>query len=201
MNKRILAFIAATGIIAASASIVKAGASGQQVQRPYEWTIQIKTQQLERQFQYNTSDLKEVVKASLQYYPMNNQDAKVDYEDLWYSKARTLGLDRHHKLEIKQGDAVAIRVQHNADSAPIDEQRAAGKAIMKAVVDANRNKNMVATIKVPFASFHTISSEIQNYHFAPVSDSGGGEDPINSDMNLFLESEPAGLTQSFAHYH
>lgn len=200
MNKRLLAFVAAAGIMAASASIIKAGASGQQVQRPYEWTIQINTQQLDRQFQYNTSDIKDVVKASVQYYPMNDQDSKVDYEDLWYSKARSLGLERHHKLEIKQGDAVAIRVQHKTNSAPLDEQRAAGKAIMKAIVDANRNKNMVATIKVPLASFHNISSEIQNYHFSPVSDSGG-EEPINSDMNLFLESEPAGLTQSFAHFH
>lgn len=200
MNKRIMALLAATGIIAAGASLMKASAAGQQVSRPYEWTIQIETQKLDRQFQYNTSDLKDIVKAGIRYYPMDQQDSKVDYEDIWYSKARALGLERHHKLEIKQGDAVAIRVQHKSDSPVLEEQQAAGKAIMKAIVDANRNKNMVATIKVPLASFQNISSEIQNYHFSPVSDSGS-EDPINSDMNLFLESEPAGLTQSFAHFH
>lgn len=171
------------------------------VSRPYEWTVEISTEQVPKQFQYQGSSLTKVVKTQIQYYPIDNTSNKTAYEDLWYSNAKPIGLERHNKLDMKQGDAVAIRVLHKAPgTAPLDEQRSAGKAVMKAIVDSNINKNMVATIKVPMDSFHTIESEIQNYHFSPAP-SGGGENPISSDMNLFLESEPAGLTQSFVHYH
>jgi hypothetical protein len=205
MNRTALAFVTALSIMSSGAVAIKALASGGQLSRPFEWTIEIDTQELPRQFQYHNSNLTQVVKAELNYYSMENQDSKTAYEDLWYSEAHSLGLERHHNLEIRQGDAIAIRVVHNpknpSSAFPADEQRAAGKAVMKAIVDANINRNMVATIKVPQSAFNSISSEIQNYGFAPYSPSGGVETPINSDMNLFLESEPAGQTQTLVHYH
>lgn len=201
MNKTVLSLLAAISLSAVMNLSPSADAAPAiHVARPYEWTVQIQTEKLPRQFQYNSSMIKEVVKARMHYYSMDDQDHKTLYEDLWYASAKTLGLERHHKLEVKQGDALAIRVLHKNPAAPEDEQRAAGKAVMKAVLDANINRNMVATIKVPMASFNVIASEIQNYDFA-VAPEGMGETPIASDMNLFLESEPAGLTRSFVHYH
>lgn len=199
MNRFFIAIATAIGITS-SIMAIKATAAGPVLSHPYEWTVQINTQELQHQFQYNTSSISQVVKASLEYYEMDDQDHKTKYEDLWYSNAKALGMERHHKLELKQGDWVAIKVKHKNGYAPLDEQRAAGKAVMKAVLEIVRNKNMVATIKVPASSFHTISSEIQNYHFSPVSESGS-ETPIESDMNLFLESEPEGSRQAFVHYN
>lgn len=199
MNRLALVLATACGIIGTSISMSVLAAP--QISKPFEWTIEIKTQELPGQFQYNTSSIKDVVKAQMQYFSKDHEDVKTLYEDLWYARTKSLGMERHHKLEIKQGDAVAIRVLHKEDSPSQDERRAAGKAVMKAVLDANLNKNMVATIKVPTNSFYTISSEIQNYHFSPAPSGGGGETPIDSDMNLFLESEPAGLSQEFVHYH
>ncbi len=196
MNKFLLSLLTVCGVSAVSCSIVFAAP---QISKPFEWTIEIKTESVPRQFQYNTSGIKDVVKAKMQYYSMDHVDDKTDYESLWYSHSKALGMERHHKMEIKQGDAVAIRVLHKDASTNNDERRAAGKAVVKAVLDANLNKNMVATIKVPSSSFYEISSELQNYHFSPSPDSGD-ETPINSDMNLFLESEPSGMTQSFVHY-
>jgi hypothetical protein len=204
MNRTAIAFVVALGIISSGfcAGKALAGSGGGQLSRPYEWTIEIDTQELPRQFQYQGSSLTQVVKAELKYYPMDDQNSKTSYEDLWYSNARSLGLERHHKLEIKQGDAIAIRVLHKSSgSVPVDEQRAAGKAIVKAIVDANINRNMVATIKVPVGSFHTIANEIQNYNFTPTSSADPPDTEVNSDLNLFLESEPSGLTQTFVHYH
>jgi hypothetical protein len=178
----------------------KAMSDGIHVDRPFEWTVQIDTKQLKNQFQYNSSELKELVKAKMTYYKMTDEDNKTDYEDLWYAKAKTLGMERHHKLEITQGDAICIKVKHIGEYTSYDEQRASGKAVMKVVLDAAVNKNMIATIKVPMTSFHTIAQEIENYHFSPAP-SGSPESPVDSDLNLFLESEPAGLSQSFAHMH
>lgn len=196
MNKLLLSLLTVCGVSAVSMS---ASNAAPQISKPFEWTIEIKTESLPRQFQYNTSGIKDVIKAKMQYYSMDHVDEKTDYEDLWYSHAKTIGMERHHKLEINKGDAVAIRVLHKVDAASTDERRSAGKAVMKAVLDANLNKNMVATIKVPSSSFYEISSELQNYHFSPAPNTGD-ETPIDSDMNLFLESEPAGLSQSFVHY-
>lgn len=198
MNKKLLALVAAFGL--SGAFSLNSLAAPIHVSRPFEWTVEVNTEKLDRHFQYNTSTIKEVVKASLQYYSMEDQEHKTAYQDLWYANAKSLGLERHHKLEIKQGDAIAIKVLHKEGTAPDDEKRAAGKAVMKTVLDANINKNMVATIKVPMSSFNIIASEIQNYGFSPAP-GGGVETPVDSDMNLFLESMPAGMTQSFVHYH
>ncbi len=205
MNKKALAAFLAVCLFNSGASPNKAMAGpGGSVSRPYEWTIEIDTQDMPNKFQYHGSTLTKVIKTSLKYASQASPDNMIPYEDLWYSNSKTLGLERHGKLDLKQGDAIAIKVVHkgsNPMSPTNEEQRAAGKAVMKAIVDATINKNMVATIKVPTVSFNAISSEIQNYHFSPAPTSGGVETPINSDMNLFMESEPAGLTQSFIHYH
>lgn len=200
-NKIAITLTACAALSMAAVSLPDASAAPSiHVGRPYEWTLQIQTEKLPAQFQYNGSNLKEIVKARMHYYSMEDQEQKVLYEDLWYSKSKSLGMERHHKLEMKKGDAIAIRVLHKNPSASEDEQKAAGKAVMKAIMDANINRNMVATIKVPISSFSEISAEIQNYNFS-LAPTGMGETPIASDLNLFLESEPAGLTQSFVHYH
>lgn len=202
MSKKLTILLGITSIAGAAtlAFAPIAECSGDHVDRPFEWTVEIDTKQLKNQFQYNSSELKELVKAKMSYYKMTDEDNKTEYEDLWYAKAKTLGMERHHKLDITQGDAICIKVKHIGEYTSYDEQRASGKAVMKAVLDAAVNKNMVATIKVPMTSFHTIAAEIENYHFAPAPASTP-DNPVDSDMNLFLESEPAGLTQSFAHMH
>lgn len=174
--------------------------SAENLDRPFDWTVEIDTKPMKNQFQYTGSELKELIKAKVSFYKMSDEDNKTDYEDLWYAKSKTLGMERHHKLDITQGDAVCIKVKHLGDSTSYDEQRSAAKAVMKMVLDTTINKNMVATIKVPASSFSTISAEIQNYNFVPAGPSSP-DNPVDSDLNLFLESEPSGQTQSFNHLH
>ncbi|MBX9689634.1 MAG: hypothetical protein K2X27_23185 [Candidatus Obscuribacterales bacterium] len=199
MNRRKSLLSITFGIIAGLVVCNKSMAVDQ-LARPYEWTIEIQSEKLAPQFHYAGSKISEIVKTKIQYYSMTNESAKTAFEDLWYSKGKALGLERHHSLDIKQGDAIAIRVLHKNDSAPEDEQQAAGKAIAKAILAASLNKNMVATVKVPYSSFHRIVSEIEEYNFHPSSDTQA-DTPISADMNLFIESEPAGLHQALCHYH
>jgi hypothetical protein len=199
MNRIALALAAALSIISSAAYSPEASAVPP-IARTYDWTIEIDTQELPRQFQYTGSALTQVVKAEVLYYSGNDQSHATKYETLWYSNGHTLGLERQNKLQIRQGDAIAIDVVHKSSSAQLDEQRAAARAIMKALIDANINKNMVATIKVPLGSFSGISQEIQNYRFTPVSDSSS-EDPTASNFNIYMESKPAGVFQQFAHLH
>ncbi len=169
------------------------------ISRPYEWTVSIDTKELPKQFEYQGSHIKPVVKCKMAYFKMTDEDEKVAYEDLWYSKARVLGLERHAKLDMTKGDAICIRVKHKTGSPTEDERKSAANAVMRTVVDVNLHKNMVATIKVPFDSFETISSEIQGYGFIALMESA--DTPVNSDMGLFLESEPEGQTRMLYHLH
>ena len=206
MNKHTSAIAIAAAIMVSTLGAASKASAQNQINHPYAWTIEIDTQEVPLQFQYSGSALTQVVKTQLQFYSNSNPPPTPTsatltlYESLWFSNGKSLGLERQNKLQIRQGDSIAILVVHKNGSAQPDEQIAAAKAIMKAVVDANLNKNMVATIKVPMASFSTISQQIQNYHFAPIVASSS-EDPTQSDLNLFLESVPPGMTQGLAHVH
>lgn len=201
MNRKAMAIAAAVlGFMSVANFTQKCSALPPPISRNYQWTIEIDTQQIPRQFQYNGSVLTQVVKAQARYFSSTDPSTQTQYETMWYSNGRSLGMERQNKLQIRQGDTIAIIVVHKSGSAQSDEQRAAAKAIMKMVVDANLNKNMVATIKVPIESFSTIAQEFQNYRFSPMTDNSS-EDPTSSDLNLFLESVPAGSSQEFAHLH
>lgn len=200
MSKRkvVSAVVGALLAIASVTSQVTA-APGIQVGQPYDWTIEIQTKNLPQEFRYAGSELRPVVKTEMTYYPMSNQDNKTKFQDLWYGNDKALGMERHHKMEITKGEAVAIKVVHEDDSTSLEEMKAAGRAIMRAVLDANLNGNMVALVKVPSSSFNTISSTIQEYHFEPTPDNV--DKPQNIDMTIFLEGDTPDLKQALSHYH
>lgn len=174
-------------------------APGAIVSRPYDWTVEITTKQLTHEFRYHNSQLNPVIKADLVYFDNDHEDHKVKYESLWYAHDKALGLERLHDFAVSQGEAIAIRVKHS-DGAGVEEQKASARAVMRAVLDANLNRNMVAVVKVPHGAFDTISSTIQEYDLQPTPENAG-EEGLDVDLTVFLESEPAGQTVSLSHFH
>lgn len=181
-----------------SVSMLVATQAAPMLSRPHDWTIEIKTKEMPLHFQYQGSTLKQLVKAELKFYSATEEENKTTYEYLWFANDKALGLERKSKLNIKEGDAIAIRVLHADDSPNQEEKRAAGKAIMRAFLDAQINHNMVATVKVPVASFDAILSEIQEYNFHPASEAPDEE--VHADISLFVESEPEGQRQTLYHF-
>lgn len=162
-------------------------------QKPYDWTMDIKTQQLERQFDYPGSTLKPVVKTEMQYYPTAAEDTKTKYEYIWYANGKPLGLERLHKLEITEGDGISIRVLHKTNSPTSGEFKAAANAVLRVLVDAYLNKNAVVTVRVPADSFNGITNELRNNPHINTG-WGGADDPVDSSLPIFVQAEPSGQT-------
>jgi hypothetical protein len=162
--------------------------------QPYDWTVDIKTQQLQRQFDYPGTKLTPVVKTELQYYPMDAQSNKTKYEHIWYCKGKALGLERLHKFQITEGDGIAIKISHKTDDPTSGEYKAAANAILRILIDAYLNKNALVTVKIPPNSFSPISNELRSNPHIDTS-GGGSETPVSSGVPIFLQTdEPDGPT-------
>jgi hypothetical protein len=183
------------GVLAASVSVLLSSSAAQSTsqEKPYDWTMDIKTQQLERQFDYPGSTIKPIVKTELQYYPSESESTKTKYQHIWYANGKPLGMERLHKLEITEGDGVSIRVVHKTDSPTSGEYKAAANAILRVLVDAYLNKNAIVTVRVPVASFNSIVNELRNNpHINTAFD--GSDNTVDSSVPIFVQAEPSGTT-------
>lgn len=172
--------------------------SAPMLDRDYDWTMEIKTQQMPLHFEYRGSTLKPVVKTELSYYHKGDSDNKTLYEYLWFANGKSVGLDRRSKMLIAAGDGVQIILSHSSSSPTESERESAAKAIMRAVLDIEINRSMVATVRVPAESFSAVCSGIEEYNFHPLGASPGEE--IHSDLSLFIESD-AGQHETLYHFN
>src|SRR6185437_13112496 len=85
-------------------------AAADKVQRPFDWTVVIQTQQLDRQFEYQGSTLKPVVETKVLYYHDEDSSNSQPYETMWFHDAKALGLERVHNFGIDKGDGLAVNI-------------------------------------------------------------------------------------------
>ncbi len=165
------------------------------IQKPYDWTVEIKTEKLERQFEYQGSTLKPVSRANIRYYPMSDEDNKVDYEDVWFHNGKALGLERKHKFELEEGEGVAIKVLHKTESPEQEEIKAAADAISLIYLDSYLHKNPVVTVIVKNPVFHDISNALQDQQWQPLPDVS--DQALDAQVILYLQSEDGSSKQTF----
>ncbi|MBC7998341.1 MAG: hypothetical protein IAF58_10380 [Leptolyngbya sp.] len=159
----------------------------------YDWVVQVQTQELKRQFEYQGSTLNPIQKLEVQWYPPKKEDEKTPYEHLWYHDGRAYGMEKQHKLDLPEGEAIAIEIKHKNQDATASEKKAAANAIVRLALDAYINKNPVPTIKVPIDSFGAVSSHLQSMGFFDPSSNGSDfEEGYKSVMTLNLYSVPEG---------
>lgn len=170
------------------------------INKPYDWTVEIKTEEMPHQFRYHNSNLRPVIKTEFTYYHMEDESNKTKYQKIWYGNDKALGLERTHEFELTQGESIAIKVKHKDDSPGMEEKKAAARAVMRAVMDAQLNKNMVQEVKVPDESFNTITQTMQDYQLQEAPDNLG-EEGIAVDLSLFVESESSTSKKTLCHYH
>lgn len=165
------------------------------VDLPYDWVIQVETTELKRQFDYQGSGLKPIEKLEVVWYPTKDQNKKTKYELLYYHDGRPFGMEKLHKMEIDQGDGVAIEIKHKDNNATESEKKDAGNAIFRLALDAYLNRNPLAAVKVPIDSFDTVSDKLKNLGFHDSKDDAGGlntTEQFKSDMSITLVSVPEG---------
>lgn len=165
------------------------------IQKPYDWTVEIKTEKLERQFEYQGSTLKPVSRANIRYYPMSDEDNKIDYEDVWFHNGKALGLERKHKFELEEGEGVAIKVLHKTESPDQEELKAAADAISLIYLDSYLHRNPVVTVIVKNPVFHDISYALQDKQWQPLPDVS--DTALDAQVILYLQSEDGSSKQTF----
>jgi hypothetical protein len=162
---------------------------------PYDWVLQVETTQLKRQFEYKGSTLNPVEKLEVVWYPTKDQNKKTKYELMYYHEGRPFGMEKLHKLEIDQGDGVAIEIKHKDNNASEAEKKDAANAVLRLALDAYLNRNPLAAVKVPADSFESVSDKLKELGFHDSKEDGEGLDndqQFKSDMTISLFSVPEG---------
>ncbi len=165
------------------------------IDKPYDWTVEVKTEKMERHFEYEGSTLKPVSRANIRYYPMADEDNKIDYEDIWFHNGKALGLERKHKFELNEGDGIAIKVSHKTDSPDAEEIKAAADAISLVYLDSYLHRNPIVTVIVKNPVFHDISNALQEQHWEilpEVTDTA-----LDAQVIMHLQSEDGETKQTF----
>ncbi|MBX9668088.1 MAG: hypothetical protein K2X93_10740 [Candidatus Obscuribacterales bacterium] len=166
-----------------------AGIGADPLEKPYDWTIEINTAKLDRHFEYEGSTLRPVSKADVTYYRVNHEDEKTNYEELWFHNGKALGLERKNKLEMEEGDGVAIKVVHKTSTPDAEELKAAADAISLLYLDAYLNRNLVVSVIVKDSTFNDILGCMQDQQWQVLPDQT--DVAIDAQVILYLQSESA----------
>lgn len=159
--------------------------------RPYDWTVEVQTQKLVRQFDYEGSTLQQVVKTQIRYYPTTAEDNKTAYENMWFSNGKALGLERLHNFDITPGDGISIRILAKTGRFSPEERKAAANVMLRIILDAYVNRNAVVTVRLPNNAFSQIIEELhRNPHITRSPE--GGEAPVDAALSIFVQSESSG---------
>lgn len=193
MNRRITTTFAAVLVLAAVIGSNAARGAGIHLDKPYDWTVEVKTNPLPHHFEYHESHVHGIERLHVTYQHTVTDDypepEKVKYEEIWYHKGKPLGLERKHKFEVSKGDGVSLLVTHKESSATNEECKAAANAIMRLILDANVNKNAVVNVRVQPDSFDRIRAALEE--LGCTSDiAGADEHTLATAINIFLQTEP-----------
>lgn len=170
------------------------------INRGYDWTVNVETEQLERYFEYRNSNLRPFDRTTVQYYPGDNETMSRAYEKLWFHDGKPLGLERAQPFGVTRGENICLKVKHHSGKPTPGEMKAAANTILRIWLDAYVNKNQLVVVKVPNGqSLHGIADELlakQNFQLMPDSNA---EKPVNSTMTLTIVSEEDGQKVNLAY--
>ncbi len=159
----------------------------------YDWTVQIETKRLERQFEYEGSHLRLVERLDVDYYYQDQAKAKTIYESAWYHNGKPLGLERFNYFNVPPGQGVCIKVVHKTENPTAEEQQAAANMIVRVWMEAYLNRSGVVMVKVPQRSFSQIINYLHGQGYVTTPETAP-EDQGNIPMQLLVEAEQTGQT-------
>lgn len=125
-----------------------------------DYTVNLKTETLQKQFQYKGSILTKVTKATIEYYD-NSDNQKKPYEMVWLNDGHPIGLERLAAFGLKKGKSATLLVTHK-EQGGVQEEKAAASMILRLVLDAYNNTDSIIAIRVPSQSFAGIIREMKN---------------------------------------
>jgi hypothetical protein len=198
-NNRLVILIA---IIIASAVCPRVSAnnldfdinSDYEMDRRYDWTMDVKVTNAKNYLNYAGSRLKPLVKLSISYR-MNPRFSKaptkfIDYEELWYQEGRAVGCRRLHNLDIPGTYQGALRVVPSPDAD--EHSEAVSGAIPRLVLDLALRNCVISMLFVPKDIFYNTISGLSRYNFYQSTSGAAGA----TSIHLLFVSNPLGFTQT-----
>ena len=173
----------------------------------YDWVVLVETKKLKNQFDYTNSHLKKVAKCEISYWYVGDdphdadhpdESHKIKYEDFWFSERRPLGLERHHRFALDQADGISIKVRHKdgGESDVEEEAQAAADTILRLQLDAAKNHNPVADIRLPDGQpYDSILDELRHKGFMD-ADHQSENQPLDSSLTMFFKEENGSRTHT-----
>jgi len=151
------------------------------------YTLNIKTEQLQGQFQYKGATISPVAKMSVQSYPSNDESQKKPYEYIWYHDGKPIGLERVSNLQFGTGKAVSMRITPKTQAGQ-EEEKASADIIFRLVLDCYRNSDGVLAITVPARNFDGIVSTL-NARGLVETNPGVDFDASSAKLTFTLQSD------------
>jgi len=161
---------------------------------PYDWIITVETEVVAKPAKNSDAGLTPIVKANIRYSSVAKGDS-TDYENIWFCKGRTFGIERHAPLSLGRGRAAAIRVLHKGPILSSADVKAAAKSIVRVMLDLRLSGNLLQTVIVEDDSFFSIRDELTNEGFERFVIPEGA--PFHLAAALFLQNESANRNQFF----
>jgi len=162
---------------------------GEDEVRDYDYTVYIETRELTDVLRYVNSPLRDPIKVSIKYAEAGQtEEDALYYEDFWYRKGKPYGQEKHRKLDIPPGKAIAFRVVHKDGDTSEERNRAAANAIVRVFVDVAGEGGLLTAVKVPGDSYASIISHIEELNFQPAPEATPDQ-PTDTKVNLFIVSQ------------
>lgn len=189
LKRSVLSAVASsiTAILAITSGAPVSYGAGPEISGGYDWTFEIVTERLTRQFDYPGSQLKPVEKTVISFYPKNKTEEKEEYESIWFKNGQPLGLERKHKFDLPKGEGIRVKVKHKNASPQNEEYKAAANAVERVFLDAYLNKNPVEIVELKNPAFYPVSNALQARNWNILSDTT--DTALSSTINLHLKSE------------
>lgn len=177
-------------VLALSSLIMLATASLSEDQvHDYDWKVTLETEELKDVLNYNGSKMKNPVKVHVTLLESGKPDDEaISYEDFWYVEGKPYGQEKHCKLSIPPGKAIAFRVKHKDQTVVEKHNAAAANAIARVLVDTYNDGIMLTAIKVPPDSLNSIVNHLQELNFTPANENSP-EQASQSKVTLYVVSE------------
>lgn len=153
-----------------------------------KWIVKIETKEINNQFNYAGSGLRNLIKAKVSYYRPNESSKACTFEDFWLrDDGKPIGLKRHRELSIPANDDVAIRLSF-ASNSDGNEQEAAADVVLRLLLELYKNGNIVTRIIVPSGTMQQVASGIERHNFSST------RPQTTSPLAVFLQTEDGSST-------
>lgn len=162
-----------------------------------DWILKVQTEELQRQFDYKGSKLKNVAKVTVEFYHESDLGNVKPYEQVYYHNGKPIGMKRTGDLGIPAAQSVVIKVTHKG-TVGSEEEKATANILWRLGLNVTHNHDALISTIVPLTSFDKIVQELEALGFR--ESESEGENANTAKALLALESEPSAKTQKLYFY-